>query len=259
MEVGQCENGHFYDRDKYAACPWCHPGRSFSLDDLCRGRSVSILGDSIGTYAGVNPPGYQVFYEMDACADAGLRSVTQTWWHILIRALNAKLCVNASYSGRKVSGKAPHAGWKPESIKALCTADILPDVVIVWLGVNDMGYGVPVWGKNRSEADADCFFGAYDRMLMNLRTAYPKSVIICGTLIKTYLRDQSWWTYPEVYARRLQLLNQVIREKAVKYRVWTADLERTGMIYESMDGTHPTVRGHAEIAKAWEMALQNRC
>ena len=41
---------------------------------------VSILGDSISTYSGFNPSGYEVYYNKTMQKLNGLRSVYDTWW-----------------------------------------------------------------------------------------------------------------------------------------------------------------------------------
>ena len=58
---------------------------------------VSILGDSISTYNGWVPAGNSYYYPKDDVND-----VKKTWWHILLKKLGAKLCVNESWNGRKV-------------------------------------------------------------------------------------------------------------------------------------------------------------
>lgn len=65
---------------------------------------VSIIGDSISTYTGYNPAGYAVFYTEENIRNNNLQSVYDTWWAKVNQFLQAFLCVNASYSGSKVSG-----------------------------------------------------------------------------------------------------------------------------------------------------------
>ena len=41
---------------------------------------VSILGDSISTFKGYNPPGYFVYYDEITQEQNKLRNVYGTWW-----------------------------------------------------------------------------------------------------------------------------------------------------------------------------------
>ena len=73
-------------------------------------RLVSIVGDSISTFEGFNPPGYAVFYDKEMIERNGLRTVYDTWWAKVNQALHAFLCVNiltqAALSAAKYSRQA---------------------------------------------------------------------------------------------------------------------------------------------------------
>ena len=105
---------------------------------------VSIVGDSISTYEGYNPKGYSVFYDEYMQKQNGLKSVYDTWWAKVNQALHAYLCVNNSYSGSKVSGKSFPSGWSDERLLNLNTEKYSPDIILVYLGTNDYGYGVKI-------------------------------------------------------------------------------------------------------------------
>ena len=66
---------------------------------------VSILGDSVSTFQGYNPRGYSVFYDASMQRVNGLNSVSDTWWDMVIKSMHARLCVNNSYSGNRVTGE----------------------------------------------------------------------------------------------------------------------------------------------------------
>lgn len=48
---------------------------------------ISILGDSISTYAGYNPPCYPVYYKDDKAYENDIVSVNDTWWKQVIDAV----------------------------------------------------------------------------------------------------------------------------------------------------------------------------
>ena len=51
----------------------------------------SIMGDSISTYAGCNPEGYDVFYEGERRAATGVCSASDTWWARMVDLLGGRL------------------------------------------------------------------------------------------------------------------------------------------------------------------------
>ena len=105
---------------------------------------VSFLGDSISTYSGFNPEGYAVFYDAEMQKRNGLNSVYDTWWAKVNQELRAYLCVNNSYSGSRVSGTDFPAGCCSERIMHLHTPKYKPNLILIYLGFNDFGYGVPI-------------------------------------------------------------------------------------------------------------------
>ena len=146
-------------------------------------RLVSIMGDSISTYEGYNPEGFSVFYDTDMQNRNGLTSVYDTWWAKVNQALHAFLCVNNSYSGSRVTGKNFPSGSSDKRIRFLSSAKHRPDMILVYLGCNDFGYGVPVSRKAVYELytsiglepnimpDQDYFEDSYDLMIKKIRSA----------------------------------------------------------------------------------------
>lgn len=49
--------------------------------------------------------------------------------------------------------------------------------------------------------------------------------------------------------------NQAIRKACKECHTELADLAETGILYETLDGSHGTVKGHREMAQAWKKAL----
>ena len=223
-------------------------------------RFVSILGDSISTYEGYNPPGYAVYYSGEVPAINGLRSVYDTWWAKVNQALHAFLCVNNSYSGSKVSGRVFPAGESTERLSVLRTAEHAPDIVLIYLGFNDFGNGIEVRRPKRwfrKDYTSDYFEEAYDNMIRTIRSYYPDAVIVCGTLMRTKMKGNDRWLFPEKFAGvTLEEYNDAIRKTARKNRCILADIALTGGRYETLDGSHPTVNGHATLAKAWIRCLE---
>ena len=223
-------------------------------------RFVSILGDSISTYEGYNPPGYAVYYSGEVLAENRLRSVYDTWWVKVNQALDAFLCVNNSYSGSRVSGWSFPAGVSEERLDLLRSSRAEPDLILIYLGFNDFGYGVRICRSENVKSqgrDLGVFRDAYALMLESLRRKYPDSAIVCGTLMRTAVAGRPNWQFPERMAGiSLERYNQEIRDAAARQGCFLADLSAMDLRYETLDGAHPTIDGHRVIAEAWIRQLE---
>ena len=220
---------------------------------------VSILGDSISTFEDYNPDGYAVFYDKPNQKENMLGSVYDTWWAKVNQAFGAHLCVNNSYSGSRVSGGTFPSVSSRERLCNLRKERLSPDVILVYAGMNDFGRGVPVnhTDLNRlSEGDCLFFQNAYEHMITELMDQYPKSRIVCATLMRTRIKGNADWKFPETYAgTELEEYNEAIRKACRRTGCLLADLSELAIRYETLDGSHPTQTGHLEIAYAWTACL----
>ncbi|MBQ6164053.1 MAG: hypothetical protein IJK23_06220 [Clostridia bacterium] len=216
---------------------------------------VSILGDSLSTFEGFNPVGYAVYYNQQMQMRNELKDVYDTWWAMVNQQMHAFLCVNNSYSGSRVSGPGFPAASCPERISGLRTNEYSPDYILVYIGFNDFGNGVKISnGRFGSFSDKSgiCFEESYELMLDRLKEQYPAAVIICGTLMRTKMKYDESWSFPEKFAGvDFEDYNNAIRRAVTKKRVFLADLSALNIRYETLDGSHPTKEGHRTIAAAW--------
>ena len=209
---------------------------------------VSILGDSVSTFQGTNPRGYSVFYDTSMQRVNGLNSVSDTWWDRVITSMNARLCVNNSYSGSRVTGDAFPAAACEERLQNLGTQGEQPDYILIYAGFNDFAGGAELI----SSLDTYGFEDSYDQMLRTIRQNYPSARTVCATLMRTRVRGDHNWQFPEYWAGiGLEDYNNVIRWTAQENRCDLADLARSSVRYETLDGAHPTAQGHREIAVNW--------
>lgn len=233
---------------------------------------VSVLGDSISTYEGCNPEGFAVFYTGNIPSQTGVTSPRDTWWHQVIDGMGAELLVNGSWSASLVEGAGYPSGESRGRVAALRTPKATPDVVLVFMGINDFGWGgplnhmcargstvpfcldlskVPVRQPGAAPQDAAEKFGdAYNRMLQNLVWDFPQAQIWCLTLPVPRLKGASCNTF--AYPNRgnhFDRYNQQIRKAAAQWdRCRLADLQAFNLDYESFDGMHPTRTGMRQIA-----------
>jgi len=213
---------------------------------------VSIVGDSISTYDGYNPRNYSVFYDKTQAQKYGLNNVYDTWWAKVNQKLNLFLCVNDSFSGSRVTGTIFPAGLSDERIHNLKTERYLPDYILVYLGFNDFINGIPITSNKNSFG----FEESYEIMLMKIKKNYPQAKVVCGTLMRTKIQSNSDWRFPENYGGvPFEEYNTAIRRVVQNNNCYLADLDGSNERYETLDGSHPTAKGHMVLAENWIQCL----
>lgn len=129
---------------------------------------ISIYGDSISTFRGMIPEGYS-FYYPSACES--IPTYDLTWWGQLLDRTHATLLVNNSYSGTAVCG-GTNQGNDLDRMKKLASDGINPDIIIIYLGINDVV-------NNRT---LKTFEDSYVSMLNKMKDMFPSSFIFIATL-----------------------------------------------------------------------------
>ena len=204
---------------------------------MLKGKYISILGDSISTYQGVsNNAGvrlstahYPYHYRPPFPAE-------KTYWHRVCDALGLTLCVNNSYSSGNLSGRGDPDSGVCRAADLSTDKGGVPDIIIVFMGINDLGRGV----------DAKVFSHDYALMLKTLGQEYPYAHVCCVNLPD---RD------PFLRARTEEFNLEI--EKAVALagkRFFVADLFRSRLrddfyYMNTTDGLHPDEDGMAIIAQ----------
>ena len=109
-------------------------------------KKVSVIGDSISTFAGYIPAGYNYHYP---CADGSVTAVNQTYWYRLIYDYmkDARLDMNMSYSGAAVTRSTNPAKsgnhwydncYVQRYLRQGGVGD--PDIVLIHGGTNDWAH-----------------------------------------------------------------------------------------------------------------------
>ncbi len=235
-------------------------------------QKVSILGDSISTFAGYAPCGFMVYYEGDICETTGVCTAQDTWWMQVINALGGEFLANASYSGSLVEGPKFPAGCSNERIEALSRDGVAPDVVVVFMGINDYGWGgyttrvaakgdvfdptvpdnpaCPGFVASTANDDAlERFERAYELMLKRICTMYPQAEVWCCTLCPGRVTGKAASTFAyQLRGINLNAYNDAIRKAAKCNDCQVADVWAQGFDYDAYDGTHPTALGMQQLA-----------
>lgn len=233
--------------------------------------SISILGDSISTFDGCNPEGFAVYYQGDRCTQTGVLAPGDTWWYQVIEHLGGTLLANSAFSGSLVEGAGFPAGSSRERIEALACGSAQPDIVIVFMGINDYGWGgaaaqaagrgnaipsaldletiEPCTASFASSDAIERFEAAYSLLLQHLRAAYPQTEVWCCTLCPGRVAGSAQPTFAfNLRGAPFDGYNDAIRAAAREHGCCVADVQALGMDYEAVDGTHPTARGMRQLA-----------
>ena len=209
------------------------------------GKKISILGDSISTFRGITMDDPNTFYRRNACEKGGFSGVEDTWWMRVIRGLGGVFERDNAFAGSCVTDGCGLG-------RGMCTEERTgalgqPDVILIFAGANDVGFGVP----------EDEFRASYALMLRRLREKYPDAEIFCGTLIngRKVLDDEPFFM-GEDPATPLEPFSSVIRACAEEAGVRVVDMARADLLYDAIDGCHPTASGMAQLAALWLDAIR---
>ena len=213
------------------------------------GKTLSILGDSISTFYGHIPSGNATYYPSGT-----VTAVENTWWHKLVSALGMTVDVNNSWSGSRVTTSDGDA-----SAGCMSRCENLgasPDVIIVWMGINDFNNEVELGTYDGSEAvpgTTATFREAYALMLNKILTKYGSSEVWVCTLPQCERNGAT--TFPEINGNGVALsqFNKAIRELADAFGVRVLEHSKSGLTYQNMaiydpDQLHPNAAGHSLIA-----------
>lgn len=196
-------------------------GRQTSFTFECpTKRSLSILGDSISTYKGYIPEGNATYYS----GTGNVNHPYYTWWFRLMNRCGLELNVNNSWSGGKVTGG--------EGSSATARANLLdngtdPDVIILFMGINDFNTGVAVgsYDGRSVPSNTSTFREAYALTLKTILTRYKSAKVYAMTLpaCQRSLDDDN--NAPEINRAGVGLweYNRAIRDIAEMFHVEVID------------------------------------
>lgn len=138
-----------------------------------KGKSVSILGDSLSTFKGYIPEDNYQYYP-NSINDVA--TVEQTWWMQFINSSNTILDTNNSSAGGKVSGDHIMAYTKRINFVGS------PDFLFIHGGTNDYWQDVPVGSLHFELEDSQLniaeFADSYDLLIRKALVLHPNTNII---------------------------------------------------------------------------------
>lgn len=189
-----------------------------------KGKTISILGNSISTYSGyVN--NNRTYYPR-----GDVNSVNRTWWMILINMLEGQFYENYSYSAGRVTNTHPTFPSLIYQVNRLSHSDIL----FLTGGINDSSTGVKIgtldFNCDINDLSESEFAQAYDKYVRIALTKADKvyCVIMSGT--KTSYSD-------------------IIHSVARQYELLCIDLNDIASKISMYKHPHPSYRGMKTIAE----------
>lgn len=205
---------------------------------------VSILGDSISSYQGISD---------DASANSTLLvnpcyykepfPLEKTYWMRIINDLELNLCVNNSWSGGNLSGRSDESAGVNRANHLSRDSGEKPDIIILFMGMNDLGRGV----------DVNVFAEDYAHALIIIKEAFPLAKVCCVNM-----PDRDIFL-----KKRAEMFNKAI-ENAVKEageNFFIADLYNSRLnndfyYMNTLDGLHPDEDGMRIIGEIVEEAIK---
>ena len=213
---------------------------------MIKGSYLSILGDSISTYkdvsndASANPTIFSnpYFYR-------GSFPIEKTYWMRLIESLGLRLCVNNSWSGGNLSGlEDPSAGVN--RARELSRADgTSPDLIIVFMGINDLGRGVAV----------EVFAADYGLTLHTIAQMHPDAAVCCVNLPD---RDHALKPRTELFNEAIAAAVASAGDNFFVADLYSSRLNNDFYYLNTVDGLHPDEDGMRIIAEVIEAAVGER-
>ncbi len=152
-------------------------------------------------------------------------------------------CHNRGISGNAISDLANR--WQEDAL------DLEPDLLSILVGVNDVWYKL----SGKSDGTVDSYESGYRELLERTRAALSETtLVVCEPFVfRTGSVGDSWM--PEINAHRAAAKRVADEAGAIWVPYQTAFndaiTEANPVEYWSSDGVHPTLAGHALMARTW--------
>ncbi len=144
-------------------------------------KTVSILGDSYSTFEGFMQPDTNFVWYWKKPQQTDVSSVTQTWWHMLIKENEYRLCRNNSFSGSTICNTGyGKADYSRRSFTARMDNLGTPDIILILGATNDSWAGAPIGEYKYSGWTSEelyHFRPAMAYMLEHMTQRYPNTEI----------------------------------------------------------------------------------
>ena len=236
-----------------------------------QGKVISIMGDSISTFAGYIPvaDGFNLAHKTRYPQDNLLTDVNETWWMQVIKTLDAKLGINESWASSEVYNYIDEEVNSTSDGTKACMASITriqnlgsngtPDVILFFGGTNDITQSRPLGSFEPATAPTevdlssvkwDTVADAYVDAIMRMQYYYPDTQIVA--MLPFYRNSQG--------TAKVDKYNDLFASICEHYGVTYVDLRCCGITNANLpDGTHPEANGMDYITDAVMEVLTAEC
>lgn len=211
---------------------------------MLKGKRLSILGDSISTYQDVsNNPEYNSMLYYNPCFYREPFPLEKTYWHQLMDNLGLTLCVNNSWSGGNLSGiDNEDSGVNRVNFLSNNNGDT-PDIIIVFMGINDLGRRVPL----------EVFSADYERALEIIKSKYTNALVCCVNLPD---RDIVMKKHTVLFNAAIENAVKKVGDGFFVADLFSSRLNNDFYYMNTVDGLHPSESGMTIIAEVIENAIR---
>ena len=197
---------------------------------------VHFIGDSIThAYPGyASATGEALGVDYSVVAHPGMSLVDGWGWYTLAEGVTERVGMESNYFQLETPDVS--STFTPHSF----TYDRKPDVIVIYLGVNDY----LTEGSNFNEENPEIFAEKYVDFVQRLREIYPETPVV---LLQCHLPDRTIRinAIADAYARMRENWDNVSLVDATS---WNVDI--------SSDGVHPSAEGYAQMAQRMTEILQ---
>lgn len=184
----------------------------------------------------------------------------EVWWKQVIDYFGGELLVNNSVPESLVTKLQGSAGLYPsgcsdERTNGLHSGDTLPDVIVVYMGTNDLMCSIPIRPKRAGFYDektntfVDGYVGcqdenvifstAYTSMIDKLHKNYPHAEIWCCTINKSLIKLKPDFVRIASYGKtNIEEMNDIIEEIAIRENCKLIDLNDFKAPHKIMPNGH---------------------
>ena len=211
---------------------------------VLQGKKISILGDSISTYQDIsNNPSYNSKLYYNPYFYRAPFPMEKTYWQRLIDTLGLSLCVNNSWSGGNLSGVDDEDSGLNRVHYLSNNSGGNPDVILVFMGINDMGRGVNI----------DVFSADYESVLQTIKSKYPSAQVCCVNLPD---RDPVIKSRTESFHSAIENAVRKACDNFFVADLFSSKLNNDFYYMNTLDGLHPDEDGMKYIAETIEAAIR---
>ena len=222
------------------------------LQSVIGGKNISFLGDSITTFQGYSNDATNTNSTIGSNAiyytgSNYVTNVNDTWWKQTANNAGLNVLVDNAWSGDRVTSRGQTRNTQLHDDTGE-NAGTNPDIIVVYLGINDYDGGVAV----------STFETSYDTMIKNMMEKYTEADVFLLNFVPNNANSRA--------TSDMEAYNKVVADTATKYGATLVDIYKESGITASNKCTymgdssclHPNVAGMTAMANVVTKTMYNK-